>query len=78
MAYGKFKNTGGCIKVDLGSLNPKQKLFCQARSRYVGYGGARGGGKTHVSRVKAFGGAMTYPGIKILFVRREYRSWNRR
>lgn len=72
MAYGKFKNTGGSVNVDMGSLNPKQKLFCQARSRYVGYGGARGGGKTHVSRVKAFGGALTYPGIKILFVRREY------
>ena len=72
MAYGKFKNTGGSVNVDMGSLNPKQKLFCQARTRYVGYGGARGGGKTHVSRVKAFGGALTYPGIKILFVRREY------
>ena len=72
MAYGKFKNTGGTVQVDLGVLNPKQKLFCQARSRYVAYGGARGGGKTHVSRVKAFGGALTYPDIKILIVRREY------
>ena len=72
MGYAKFKNTGGNVNVDLGTLNPKQKLFCQARTRYVGYGGARGGGKTHVSRVKAFGGALTYPGIKILFVRREY------
>ena len=25
--------------VDFGELNPKQKQFCQARSRYVGYGG---------------------------------------
>lgn len=72
MAYGKFKNTGGSVQVDLGELNPKQKLFCQARSRYVAYGGARGGGKTHVSRVKAFGGALTYPGIRILIVRKEY------
>lgn len=72
MAYAKMKNSGGNVNVDLGQLNPKQKLFCQARSRYVGYGGARGGGKTHVSRVKALGGALTYPGIKILFVRREY------
>lgn len=60
------------MNIDLGELNPKQKLFCQARSRYVAYGGARGGGKTHVSRVKAFGGALTYPGIRILIVRREY------
>lgn len=72
MAYGKFKNTGGTVQVSMGSLNPKQKLFCQARSRYVGYGGARGGGKTHVSRLKAFGGALSYPGIRILFVRKEY------
>ena len=58
--------------VDLGDLNPKQKLFCQARTRYIAYGGARGGGKTHVSRIKAVGGALTYPGIRILFIRKEY------
>lgn len=58
--------------VELGGLNPKQKLFCQARERYVAYGGARGGGKTHVARVKAVGGALKNPGIRILFVRREY------
>ena len=72
MAYKSFKNSGGTVSVDLGDLNPKQKLFCQARTRYVAYGGARGGGKTHVLRVKAFGGALTYPGIRILIVRREY------
>lgn len=58
--------------IDLGELNPKQKLFCQARTRYVAYGGARGGGKSHVLRIKALGGAMTYNGIRILIVRREY------
>ena len=42
------------------------------RSRYTAYGGARGGGKTHVLLRKAAGGALTYPGIKILIVRREY------
>ena len=77
MAYKSFKNSGGTVSVDLGDLNPKQKLFCQARTRYVAYGGARGGGKTHVLRVKAFGGALTYPGIRILIVRRETRSWNK-
>ncbi len=69
---GKYRNHSGMISVDLGELNPKQKLFCQARTRYVGYGGARGGGKSHVLRIKAFGGALTYPGIRILIVRREY------
>lgn len=60
------------VQVKLGELNPKQKEFCQARSRYVAYGGARGGGKTHVARIKALGGALTYPGIRILMVRLEY------
>ena len=64
--------TGGNVQLDLGGLNPKQKLFCQARSRYVNYGGARGGGKSHVARVKAKGGAITYPGIRILMLRKEY------
>lgn len=58
--------------VSLGGLNPKQKQFCQARSRYVAYGGARGGGKTHVIRIKGIGGALHYPGIRILYIRREY------
>ena len=58
--------------MDLGTLNPKQKQFCQSRSRYTAYGGARGGGKTHVLLRKAAGGALTYPGIKILIVRQEY------
>ena len=57
--------------VDLGELNPKQKEFCQSRCRYTAYGGARGGGKTHVLIRKATGGALTYEGIRILIVRRE-------
>ena len=72
MGYQKFQNRGGAVRIDLGDLNPKQKLFCQSRSRYTAYGGARGGGKTHVLRIKAFGGALTYPGIRILIVRKEY------
>lgn len=62
----------GVSVMDLGDLNPKQKRFCQARCRYIAYGGARGGGKTHVSRIKAAGGALAWPGIRILFLRREY------
>lgn len=72
MASRNMKPTGGTVQVDLGSLNPKQKLFCQSRTRYTAYGGARGGGKTHVLRVKAYGGALTFPGIRILIVRKEY------
>lgn len=76
MAGGRPKNKvyeeTGVTFVDLGKLNPKQKEFCQARTRYVAYGGARGGGKSHVLRIKALGGALTYAGIRILIVRREY------
>lgn len=62
----------GETKLELGGLNPKQKRFCQSRCRYTAYGGARGGGKSHVLRIKAAGGACRYPGIRILIVRREY------
>ena len=72
MAYKAAKNNSGTISLDLGSLNPKQKQFCQARTRYVCYGGARGGGKSHVIRIKGIGGALAYPGIRILYVRKEY------
>ena len=72
MAQRTIQSGGAQITLDLGELNPKQKLFCQARSKYVAYGGARGGGKTHVLRLKAVMGALAYPGIRILIVRREY------
>lgn len=66
------KKPGVDVSFDVGHLNPKQQEFCRARTRYVAYGGARGGGKTHVARIKAAGGALYNPGIKILIVRREY------
>ena len=72
MPVQNFQNSGAEITLDLGDLNPKQKEFCQARSRYIAYGGARGGGKTHVLRLKAVMGALAYPGIRILVIRREY------
>ena len=72
MAYRKLQNNSGTVELDMGMLNPKQKLFCRSTTRYTAYGGARGGGKTHVLRIKALGGALTYPGIRILIVRREY------
>ena len=72
MPVQNFQNGGAEITLNLGDLNPKQKEFCQARSRYIAYGGARGGGKTHVLRLKAVMGALAYPGIRILVIRREY------
>lgn len=58
--------------MDLGSVNPKQALFFQSRSLYTCYGGARGGGKSWAIRAKAVGGAITWPGIRILIIRRTY------
>ena len=46
MGFQKFRNSGASAEVNFGSLMPKQREF--ARSRYVAYGGARGGGKTHM------------------------------
>ena len=60
------------IVLNFGEATPKQKLFLQAQTKYVCYGGARGGGKTHVARLKAVGMALNYEGIKILMVRAHY------
>lgn len=72
MARKNIDYGGAEVTLDFGDLNPKQKLFCQARTRYIAYGGARSGGKTHVLRLKAVMGALSYPNIRILIIRREY------
>jgi phage terminase large subunit len=53
---------------------PKQIQFFLAKSRYIAYGGARGGGKSWAARRKAVLMAFKYPGIQILFVRRTYKD----
>ena len=60
------------VTIDLGRPNPKQELFYRSRALYTAYGGAKGGGKTHAIRVKAIGGALRWPGIRILIIRRTY------
>ena len=60
------------VEINFGEANPKQALFYQSKTLYTAYGGARGGGKTHAVRIKAIGGAIRYPGIKILIIRRTY------
>ena len=57
---------------DAGEANPKQMQFYMARTPFVCYGGAKGGGKTHSIRTKAFGMALNYPGIRILIMRQTY------
>lgn len=50
--------------------NRKQTLFLKSKKKHVAFGGARGGGKSWVLRVKAILLANRYAGIKILIVRR--------
>ena len=50
----------------------KQKLFLRDRHKYVGYGGARGGGKSWAVRVKAVLLCLRYAGIKVMIVRKTY------
>ena len=50
----------------------KQKLFLTAKTKHVGFGGARGGGKSWSVRTKAVLMALNYPGIRQLIVRRTY------
>mgnify|MGYP002519044074 CR=1 FL=1 len=52
--------------------NEKQKLFLEAITKHVGFGGARGGGKSWVVRLKAILLALFFAGIKILIVRRTF------
>jgi phage terminase large subunit len=56
----------------LGKAQPKQDLFLRAKTRYVGYGGARGGGKSWAVRTKAIVMAGAHKGIRQLIVRRTY------
>lgn len=56
----------------IDSPNEKQKLFLKAKTKHIGFGGARGGGKSWSVRTKAKLLAFHYPGIRILIVRRTY------
>lgn len=58
--------------IKLGRPNEKQKLFLSDRHAVVGYGGARGGGKSWAVRTKAIIMALAHSGIKQLIVRRTY------
>lgn len=50
--------------------NSKQQEFFKATARHIGYGGARGGGKSFAMRRKFVMLAMRYEGLRILLLRR--------
>lgn len=53
-------------------VSQPQYRFLTATQKYVGYGGARGGGKSWCVRTKAILLCLQHPGIKVLIVRRTY------
>ncbi len=50
--------------------NPKQIEFFKAQAKHIGYGGARGGGKSWAGRRKAVMLCMNYAGLKGVLLRR--------
>lgn len=60
------------MQINLPTPSPKQKLFLTDTHRHVGFGGARGGGKSWVVRLKAELLALKHKGIRICIVRRTY------
>ena len=62
------------VTIDIPEPNEKQKLFLADRHRHVGYGGARGGGKSWAVRVKSILLCLKWAGIKILIVRKTYKE----
>ena len=58
--------------IDLSQISDKQYAFLSADKKHIGFGGARGGGKSWSVRTKAKILAVNYDGIKILIVRRTF------
>lgn len=65
------------MKLVLPTPQPKQQEFLRARTRYVCYGGARGGGKSFAVREKAILMALRFAGIRQMIIRRTYPELKR-
>lgn len=67
------KASGAKQKVfNFGSVSEPQAKFLASKTFFTCYGGAKGGGKTHIARIKAVGLCINYPGIRVLMVRCHY------
>lgn len=60
------------MRYAVGTPSARQREFMTATTRYVAYGGARGGGKSWAVRKKAALLALNYAGIRILIIRRTF------
>lgn len=69
MSAGRKKKAGRVLKLS-GTPSKRQEEFLRAPTKYVAYGGARGGGKSWALRRKCVILAMSHPGIRILLIRR--------
>ena len=60
------------VQLVLGTPSDKQIQFLEAKTKHIGFGGARGGGKSWAVQDKAKRLCLRYQGIKCLIVRRTY------
>lgn len=60
------------IVIDLGESSEKQRLLYQSKTKYVLYGGARGGGKSHGARTLAIARCVINPYYRVLILRETY------
>jgi len=56
------------------SLHPKQGLAFLSQSNELAYGGAAGGGKSHLGRIMAIHFCAAIPGLQVYLFRREYNE----
>ncbi len=57
-------------KLQIPPPSEKQKRFFMSKARFVGYGGARGGGKSWAMRIKLVLMCFRYPGLSCLLLRK--------
>ena len=58
--------------LDIDQPNEKQKLLLKSKKRHTAFGGARGGGKSWVIRVKSSLLCLKFAGIKVMIVRKSF------
>ena len=62
--------------IKLEQAQPKQIEFMKLKNRYVGYGGARGGGKSWAVRAKCVLMCSKHDGLRCVIIRKTYKDLN--